>query len=61
MKRKIVNPDPNQKKRIQNEKKFEENELKELLGNTEELKKEMKFKTKPHKSWKWLDEYSFSK
>lgn len=50
MKRKIVNPDPNQKKRIQNEKKFEENELKELLGNTEELKKEMKFKTKPHKS-----------
>ena len=26
------------------------NELKELLGNTEELKKEMKFKTKPHKS-----------
>jgi len=50
MKRKVVNPDPSHKKRLQEEKKFQEKELKKIFENKEELKKEMKYKTKPHKS-----------
>ena len=50
MKRKIVNPDPTHKKRLQGEEKFQEHELKELTTNDDELKREMKYKTKPHKS-----------
>lgn len=50
MKRKVVNPDPSHKKRIQKEEKFQEKELKEVIEDKKELEKEMKYKTKPHKS-----------
>lgn len=50
MKRKVVNPDPSHKKRIQKEEKLQEKELKEAKEDTQELSKEMKYKTKPHKS-----------
>jgi hypothetical protein len=50
MKRKVVNPDPNHKKRIQKEEKLQETELKKTIENAQELEKEMKYKTKPHKS-----------
>lgn len=50
MKRVIVNPDPSHKKRIQEENKIENKELKEVIEDKEELEKEMKYKTKPHKS-----------
>jgi hypothetical protein len=50
MKRKVVNPDPNHKKRIQGKEKLEDKELKELTSNDNELEKEMKYKTKPHNS-----------
>ncbi len=50
MKRKVVNPDPSHKKRIQEEEKFQEKDLKNVVINDEELEKEMKYKTKPHKS-----------
>ena len=50
MKRKVVNPDPSHKKRLQKEEKFQEKNLKETIENKEELQKEMKYKTKPHKS-----------
>ncbi len=50
MKRKVVNPDPSHKKRIQQKEKLQEKELKEVIENKEELEKEMKYKTKPHKS-----------
>lgn len=50
MKRKVVNPDPSHKKRIKEENKILQKELKEVIENKEELQKEMKYKTKPHKS-----------
>jgi hypothetical protein len=50
MKRKVVNPNPSQKKRLQDEEKFQKKELKEVIENEEELQREMKYKTKPHKS-----------
>jgi len=50
MKRKVVNPDPSHKKRIQKEKKLQEKEIKEVIENDEEREREMKYKTKPHKS-----------
>jgi len=50
MKRKVVNPDPSHKKRLEAEEKFQEKELKEIIENEEELEKEIKYKTKPHKS-----------
>jgi len=50
MKRKIVNPDPSHKKRIQKEEKIQDKELKKVIDDKEELSKEMKYKTKPHKS-----------
>ena len=50
MKRKVVNPDPSHKKRIQKEEKLQDKELKEVVEDKEELDKEMKLKTKPHKS-----------
>ena len=50
MKRKVVNPDPNHKKRIQKEEKQKEKDLKELVDHPEELDREMKYKTKPHNS-----------
>jgi len=50
MKRKVVNPDPSHKKRIQKEEKLQDKELKDTIEDTEELSKEMKYKTKPHKS-----------
>jgi len=50
MKRKIVNPDPNHKKRIEAEEKLEDKETKDLVEDNEELKIETKYKTKPHKS-----------
>jgi len=50
MKRKVVNPDPNHKKRIQIDEKLENKDTKDLLEDTEELKKEIKFKVNPHKS-----------
>ncbi|MBN2478688.1 MAG: hypothetical protein JXA94_00505 [Parachlamydiales bacterium] len=50
MKRKIVNPDPNHKKRIEMEEKIQEKELKDTVENKDELDRELKYKTKPHKS-----------
>ena len=50
MKRKVVNPDPSHKKRIQKEEKLLDKETKEAIENKEELQREMKYKTKPHKS-----------
>lgn len=50
MKRKVVNPDPNHKKRLQKEEKILDKELKETIENKEELERELKYKTKPHNS-----------
>lgn len=50
MKRKVVNPDPSHKKRLREEERFQNKELKQITVNDEELEKEMKYKTKPHKS-----------
>lgn len=50
MKRKIVNPDPNHKKRIHEEEKTQVKEVKEMSKDQEELSKEMKFKINPHNS-----------
>ena len=50
MKRKIVNPNPSHKKRLQKEEKFQNKELKEAVENKEELQREMSYKTKPHNS-----------
>ena len=50
MKRKIVNPDPTHKKRIEKEEKAFEKDIKNVLENEEELNRELKYKTPPHNS-----------
>ncbi len=50
MKRKDVNPNPTHKKMLKKEEKLQAQELKKAIEDEEELEKEMKYKTKPHKS-----------
>jgi len=50
MKRKVVNPDPNHQKKIKIEEKLQDKDLNDLISDEKELEKEIKYKTKPHKS-----------
>ena len=57
MKRKVVNPDPNHQKKIKIEEKLQDKDLNDLISDEKELEKEIKYKTKPHKSYSFIGSF----